>query len=65
MTLIMQVSGSSGGGEGPRGCVPMAPSQPTPGPSSSFMNLVARAGRQVGGEELAWGQLEPGERKES
>lgn len=64
MTLITQVSGSSGGGEGPRGCVRMAPGQPPPGPSLSFMSLVPRAGRQAGGEELAWGQLEPGERKE-
>lgn len=53
MTLITQVSGSTGGGEGPRGCVHLAPSQPTPGPSSSFMSLVPGAGRQVGGEELA------------
>ena len=43
----------TGGGEGPRGCVHMAASQPTPGPSSSFMSLVPRAGRRVGGEELA------------
>ena len=52
MTLITQVSGSSGGGESPRGCVHMAPGQPTPGPSSSFMSLVPRAGGQAG--EKSW-----------
>lgn len=47
-TLITQVSGSAGGGEGPRGRTQMAPCQFTPGPSSSFMSLVPRAGRQAG-----------------
>lgn len=65
MALITQVSGSAGGGEGPRGRVHMAPSQLTPGPSSSFMSLVPRAGGQTGGEALALGQLAPGERRES
>lgn len=55
----------AGGGEGPRGRIHVAPCQLTLDPSSSFMSLVPRAGRQVGGEELALGQLASGERRES
>lgn len=66
MTLITQVSGSAGGGEGPRGCIRMAPGQPTRGPSSSFMSLVPRAGGQAGeksGRGASW-SLEKGRRAE-
>lgn len=64
MTLITQVSGSAvWGAGGPRGRVHMAPGQPTPGPSSSFVSLCP--GRAGGGEGWARSQLAAGERWEA